>query len=99
MSFRVRSGKVRAVDGVSFAIKPGEKLGVVGESGCGKSVTALSIMRLLPHPPAENAGGSVLFGDKDLLYLPKTPFPNLRTANIARTFPKPLTSLNPNNPH
>ena len=57
--FKVKAGKVRAVDGVSFAIKPGEKLGVVGESGCGKSVTALSIMRLLPQPPGEIAGGSV----------------------------------------
>ena len=57
--FKVKGGRVRAVDGVSFAIKPGEKLGVVGESGCGKSVTALSIMRLLPQPPGEIAGGSV----------------------------------------
>ena len=63
--FKVRAGKVRAVDGVSFAIKPGEKLGVVGESGCGKSVTALSIMRLLPQPPGEIAGGSVLFEDQE----------------------------------
>jgi len=70
--FKVKAGKVRAVDGVSFAIKPGEKLGVVGESGCGKSVTALSIMRLLPQPPAENAGGSVLFEDQDLLDVPES---------------------------
>ena len=65
--FKVKAGRVRAVDGVSFEIRPGEKLGMVGESGCGKSVTALSIMRLLPQPPGEIAGGSVLFEDQELL--------------------------------
>jgi oligopeptide transport system ATP-binding protein len=93
--FKVKAGKVRAVDGVSFAIKPGEKLGVVGESGCGKSVTALSIMRLLPHPPAENAGGSVLFEDQDLLDLPESTMRKIRGGKIGMIFQDPLTCLNP----
>ena len=65
--FHVMDGTVRAVDGVSFSIKRGETLGVVGESGCGKSVTALSIMRLLDMPPAEIASGEILFEGRDLL--------------------------------
>ena len=67
LNFKVKAGSVHAVSGVSFAVKPGEKVGVVGESGCGKSVTALSIMRLIPQPPGEYAGGSVLFDGEDLL--------------------------------
>jgi len=93
--FKVKAGKVRAVDGVSFAIKPGEKLGVVGESGCGKSVTALSIMRLLPSPPAENAGGSVLFEDQDLLELPESTMRKIRGGRIGMIFQDPMTCLNP----
>ena len=93
--FKVKVGKVRAVDGVSFAIKPGEKLGVVGESGCGKSVTALSIMRLLPSPPAENAGGSVLFEDQDLLDLPESAMRKIRGGKVGMIFQDPLTCLNP----
>ncbi len=93
--FKVKAGKVRAVDGVSFAIKPGEKLGVVGESGCGKSVTALSIMRLLPQPPGEIAGGSVLFEDQDLLELPESAMCKIRGGKIGMIFQDPLTCLNP----
>ncbi len=93
--FKVKAGKVRAVDGVSFAIKPGEKLGVVGESGCGKSVTALSIMRLLPQPPGEIAGGSVLFDDQDLLDLPESAMRKIRGGKIGMIFQDPLTCLNP----
>ena len=93
--FKVRAGKVRAVDGVSFAIKPGEKLGVVGESGCGKSVTALSIMRLLPQPPGEIAGGSVLFEDQDLLDLPESAMRKIRGGKIGMIFQDPMTCLNP----
>jgi len=93
--FKVKAGKVRAVDGVSFAIKPGEKLGVVGESGCGKSVTALSIMRLLPHPPAENAGGTVLFDDQDLLDVSESAMRKIRGGKIGMIFQDPLTCLNP----
>jgi oligopeptide transport system ATP-binding protein len=93
--FKVKAGKVRAVDGVSFAIKPGERVGVVGESGCGKSVTALSIMRLLPHPPAEYAGGSVLFEDQDLLDLPEGEMRKVRGGKIGMIFQDPMTCLNP----
>ncbi|HEX6110132.1 MAG TPA: ABC transporter ATP-binding protein, partial [Ktedonobacteraceae bacterium] len=93
--FKVKAGKVRAVDGVSFAIKPGEKLGVVGESGCGKSVTALSIMRLLPQPPGEIAGGLVLFDDQDLLDLPESAMRKIRGGKIGMIFQDPLTCLNP----
>ncbi len=93
--FKVKAGKVRAVDGVSFAIKPGEKLGVVGESGCGKSVTALSIMRLLPQPAGEIAGGSVLFDDQDLLDLPESAMQKIRGGKIGMIFQDPLTCLNP----
>ena len=93
--FNVKAGKVRAVDGVSFAIKPGEKLGVVGESGCGKSVTALSIMRLLPQPPAEMAGGSILFEDQELLDLPESAMRRIRGSKIGMIFQDPMTCLNP----
>ena len=67
--FRTRAGLARAVDGVSFAIQPGQIMGLVGESGCGKSVTALSIMRLIEHP-GEIAAGRILFDGKDLVSLP-----------------------------
>ena len=93
--FKVKAGRVRAVDGVSFAVKSGEKLGVVGESGCGKSVTALSIMRLLPQPPAEYAGGSVLFEDEDLLDQPESAMRKIRGGKIGMIFQDPMTCLNP----
>jgi oligopeptide transport system ATP-binding protein len=93
--FKVKAGRVRAVDGVSFAIKPGEKVGVVGESGCGKSVTALSIMRLVAQPPGEYAGGSLLFEDQDLLELPESAMRKIRGGQIGMIFQDPMTSLNP----
>jgi oligopeptide transport system ATP-binding protein len=93
--FQVKAGRVRAVDGVSFAVKPGEKLGVVGESGCGKSVTALSIMRLVQQPPGEYAGGSILFGDQDLLELPESGMRKIRGGQIGMIFQDPMTCLNP----
>lgn len=93
--FKMKAGRVRAVDGVSFAIRPGEKLGVVGESGCGKSVTALSIMRLLPHPPGEIAGGSVLFEDQELLDLSESEMRKIRGGKIGMIFQDPMTCLNP----
>lgn len=93
--FKVKAGRVRAVDGVSFAVKPGEKVGVVGESGCGKSVTALSIMRLIPQPPGEYAGGSVLFDDQDLLDLSESEMRRVRGARIGMIFQDPMTCLNP----
>ena len=93
--FKVRAGRVRAVNGVSFAVKPGEKVGVVGESGCGKSVTALSIMRLLPQPAGEYAGGSVLFDDQDLLDVPEKEMRKIRGGKIGMIFQDPMTCLNP----
>ncbi len=93
--FKVKGGKVRAVDGVSFAIKPGEKVGVVGESGCGKSVTALSIMRLVAQPPGEYAGGSILFEDQDLLDVPESAMRKIRGGQIGMIFQDPMTCLNP----
>ncbi len=93
--FKVRAGRVRAVDGVSFTVKPGERIGVVGESGCGKSVTALSIMRLLPQPPGEYAGGSVIFEDQDLLDLPESAMRKIRGGRIGMIFQDPMTCLNP----
>src|SRR5438270_2734620 len=93
--FKVKAGRVRAVDGVSFGVKPGEKVGVVGESGCGKSVTALSIMRLLPQPAGEYAGGSVLFNDQDLLDLSEKEMRGVRGDKIGMIFQDPMTCLNP----
>ena len=93
--FKVKAGRVRAVDGVSFAIKPGEKVAVVGESGCGKSVTALSIMRLIPQPPGEYAGGNILFEDQDLLDTPESTMRRIRGGKIGMIFQDPMTCLNP----
>ncbi|HLG76708.1 MAG TPA: ATP-binding cassette domain-containing protein, partial [Ktedonobacteraceae bacterium] len=76
--FKTKAGRVKAVDGVSFNVRPGERVGLVGESGCGKSVTALSIMRLLPKPAGEYAGGSILFEDEDLLNLPESAMRKVR---------------------
>jgi oligopeptide transport system ATP-binding protein len=88
-------GTVKAVDGVSFSLNAGETLGVVGESGCGKSVTALSIMRLLPIPPARIVGGSVRFEGEELLTLPQDQLRDLRGSKIAMIFQDPMSSLNP----
>jgi len=93
--FKVRAGRVRAVDGVSFNVRPGERVGVVGESGCGKSVTALSIMRLLPKPAGEQAGGSIYFEDEDLLSLPESSMRKIRGGKIGMIFQDPMTCLNP----
>jgi oligopeptide/dipeptide ABC transporter ATP-binding protein len=93
--FFTREGVVRAVDGVSFAVDKGKTLGVVGESGCGKSVTALSIMRLLPQPPARIVGGEVRFEWFDLVKLPDSSLEDVRGNEIAMIFQDPMTSLNP----
>ncbi|HLZ62641.1 MAG TPA: ABC transporter ATP-binding protein [Ktedonosporobacter sp.] len=93
--FKTKAGRVRAVDGVSFAIKPGEKVAIVGESGCGKSVTSLSIMRLIQQPPGEYAGGSILFEDQDLLDLPESAMRKVRGGKIGMIFQDPMTCLNP----
>jgi oligopeptide transport system ATP-binding protein len=93
--FKVKAGRVRAVDGVSFGVRSGEKVGIVGESGCGKSVTALSIMRLLPKPAGEYAGGSILFDDVDLLDLSEKEMRAVRGGKIGMIFQDPMTCLNP----
>jgi oligopeptide/dipeptide ABC transporter ATP-binding protein len=93
--FFTREGVVRAVDGVSFQVEKGKTLGIVGESGCGKSVTALSIMGLLPQPPAKIVDGSVNFEGFDLAALPEKSLEEIRGAEIAMIFQDPMTSLNP----
>jgi peptide/nickel transport system ATP-binding protein len=92
--FFTRAGLVRAVDGVSFQLARGELLGLVGESGCGKSVTALSLMRLVA-PPGRIVGGEVLFDGVDLLQLPEAKMRAIRGDDIAMIFQDPMTSLNP----
>ena len=93
--FRTDDGLVKAVDGVSFHLEAGETLGLVGESGCGKSVTALSIMGLIPQPPGEVAGGSILYGGQDLLKLSDRDLKRLRGNRIGMIFQDPMSSLNP----
>jgi len=93
--FFTRDGVVRAVDGVSFAVHPGETLAVVGESGCGKSVTALSILRLIASPPGRIVSGTLLFEGKDLLGMDEAGMRALRGNEISMIFQEPMTSLNP----
>jgi peptide/nickel transport system ATP-binding protein len=93
--FDTEAGEFRAVDGVSFELDAGRTLGIVGESGCGKSVTALSIMGLVPRPPGRIAGGEILFEGVDLLALPPERMRALRGDRIAMVFQEPMSSLNP----
>ncbi len=93
--FFTRDGTVRAVDGVSFHVDAGETLAIVGESGCGKSVTSLSILRLLPTPPARIVEGKVVFAGRDLVTLPEKAMREIRGNEIAMIFQEPMTSLNP----
>jgi oligopeptide/dipeptide ABC transporter ATP-binding protein len=93
--FFTREGVVRAVDGISFSVERGRTLGLVGESGCGKSVTALSVMGLLPKPPAKIVAGSVHFDSRDLSKLSEREFEDVRGREIAMIFQDPMTSLNP----
>jgi oligopeptide/dipeptide ABC transporter ATP-binding protein len=93
--FYTQGREVRAVDGVSFHVDEGETLAIVGESGCGKSVTALSIMGLIPWPPGKVVGGQVLYQGKDLLRLPQAEMRQVRGKEIAMVFQEPMTSLNP----
>jgi peptide/nickel transport system ATP-binding protein len=88
-------GVTRAVEGLSFEVAAGETLGIVGESGCGKSVTALSVMRLLPQRLARTIGGSIVFEGQDLLKLDETGMRSIRGNRIAMIFQEPMTSLNP----
>ena len=93
--FQTRGGEVHAVNDVSFSLKPGELLGVVGESGSGKSVTMMSLLGLLPSPPAEVRSGSVQFDGKDLLHVSQEELRSVRGGKIGFVFQDPMTSLNP----
>jgi peptide/nickel transport system ATP-binding protein len=93
--FYTRQGIVKAVDGVNFRVASGETLGIVGESGCGKSMTALSLMRLIPDPPGRIVSGSVKLGGKDLLKLSQEEMRKVRGNEISMIFQEPMTSLNP----
>jgi peptide/nickel transport system ATP-binding protein/oligopeptide transport system ATP-binding protein len=93
--FDARGGVLKAVDDVSFTIEAGETLGLVGESGCGKTVTANSIMRLVPIPPGRIAGGEILFEGIDILKLPTSEMRKVRGSKISMIFQEPMTSLNP----
>jgi oligopeptide/dipeptide ABC transporter ATP-binding protein len=95
LSFRTERGTVRALFGVSFDMAPGETLGLVGESGCGKTVTALSVLRLLSSPPAVTDGGRILFRGRDLLSLSEREMCGVRGKEISMIFQEPMTSLNP----
>ena len=93
--FFTQDGVVKAVNGVSFQLMPGETLGIVGESGCGKSITAMSIMRLIPTPPGKIVDGEVLFQGKDVLKMNDQQLRGVRGNDIAMVFQDPMTSLNP----
>lgn len=94
-AFETDEGYLRAVDDVSFDVLPGQTLGVVGESGCGKSVTSLSIMRLVPTPPGIIEAGEAIFAGRDLLSLTEREMRELRGNDISMIFQEPMTSLNP----
>lgn len=93
--FKTDAGIVKAVDGVSFTVHEGETLGLVGESGCGKSVTNLSIMRLVPSPPGKIVGGEVLYEGEDIMKMSEKRIREIRGDKIAMIFQDPMTSLNP----
>jgi len=93
--FHTEEGLLYAVNGVSFDLEKGRTLGLVGESGCGKSVTALSIMRLIPSPPGEIVGGEIFWKGRDILKMPLPELPGIRGREIAMVFQEPMTSLNP----
>jgi len=93
--FYTRQGIVKAVDGVDFKVSSGETLAIVGESGCGKSMTALSLMRLIPDPPGRIVSGSVKLGGRDLLLISEEEMRRVRGNDISMIFQEPMTSLNP----
>ena len=93
--FKTDDGWLHAVDGVDLTLDAGETLGVVGESGCGKSVTAMSVMRLVPTPPGRYVAGQILWQGRDLLQLPDEQMRRIRMKQIAVVFQEPMTSLNP----
>src|SRR6059036_100520 len=93
--FYTRQGIVRAVDGVEFQVASGETLAIVGESGCGKSITALSMMRLIPDPPGRIVSGSIELDGRDLTKLDEAQMRAVRGNDISMIFQEPMTSLNP----
>ncbi|MBU2531911.1 MAG: ABC transporter ATP-binding protein [Alphaproteobacteria bacterium] len=93
--FFTRQGTVKAVDGLSFSLKPNETLAIVGESGCGKSITALSLLRLIPYPPGRIIGGSIELEGVDLMTLTEEEMRDIRGNDISMIFQEPMTSLNP----
>ena len=93
--FSTQDGVVRAVDGISYDLNEGEIIGIVGESGCGKTVSALSVMRLIASPPGKIVGGEVIFDGKDLLKLSGAQMRRVRGNRISMIFQEPMTSLNP----
>ena len=93
--FYTDSGVAKAVDGVTFSLDKGKTLGIVGESGCGKSVTSLSIMRLVDPATGRNEGGSIVFDGQDLLTLPEKEMRKLRGNRISMIFQEPMTSRRP----
>ena len=95
VEFVTEEGVIRAVDRVSFDVLPNETLGLVGESGCGKTVTGLSILRLIPMPPGRIAGGSIELNGRDLVPLPDGEIENIRGRDVSMIFQEPMTALNP----
>jgi len=93
--FYTEDGEVRAVDGLTYNVKRGENVGIVGESACGKSVSALSIMRLIPYPPGIIVGGEIIFNGQDLLRVSEDEMRRIRGNRVAMIFQEPMTSLNP----
>lgn len=93
--FYTQEGTVKAVDGTTYTVEEGETLGLVGESGCGKSVSALSILRLIPQPPGKIVSGQILFEGRDILKLDEDELRRIRGGKIAMVFQEPMTSLNP----
>jgi oligopeptide/dipeptide ABC transporter ATP-binding protein len=95
IEFSTQRGIVRAIDGVSFDIMPGETLGLVGESGCGKSVTSLAILGLIPSPPGRIVSGSIQLEGRELVGLPESDYRHIRGKEISMIFQEPMTALNP----
>ena len=95
VEFATRRGRVTALDGISLDLMPGETLGIVGESGCGKSITALATMGLIPNPPGEITGGEIMFDGEDITRVGSKRLRSLRGADISMIFQEPMTSLNP----
>jgi oligopeptide transport system ATP-binding protein len=95
VQFQTIAGTVHAVNGISYDLDSGETLGIVGESGCGKSVSVLSVMQLIPEPPGKIAGGEVIYRNEDLLKMENNDIQNIRGKDIAMVFQDPMTSLNP----